>query len=742
MTRGHTERTSFKREVAPTIAAAIGIPEPSPDGRSDRFAYFGDRDRFLVVAGPQEGDAVQLALAYGLTWAGDRRLVLALPHDHCTATAQRLPWFSAGRRPELWLHDGVTARPAPVGDRAAAVAALGARPEDGDIRADFTGAATALHLGSRAGVVDLLVDWATRDPRLDSAHRQNERSWHCTGQRVLSVRGRRGGMRVLAGVHGSTEDHAPLALDLDSGTRLTDEQLAEVQAAVETGIARRLQPGEGSLHRPDEHWLQAVLRRRPHLVGIEQPALREVPAWRPRDTPGQWSRGYVDLLGLDGHGDLRVVEIKLATNDDALLVLQGLDYLTWAHAYRDVLADRLGGSPAARLVLDLVVGADATGQVALSRYSAALLAALADEVAWSVQAVTDWFGPDADPSVVSPAMRTVPAEWTEPVRTGEDAFRTACRASAVRWKERTAALPDDARRPAPYWGGPSSVPLPFCLPVEHAAANLLPDVREEALALFADLGIPWHRGHGAGPGNHLLSSQVQCVNALTRMVRDPARLQKAFGSVLGVAEVMAIEPGRHLTFAFIGSADVLGEARGGHRMRGAQNTSVDAAFLYRTSEGRTELALVEWKYTEEYRRGRPADPARDAVRRRRYHHLWAADDGPLRTDVVPFEDVLAEPFYQLMRQQLLAHELEKRGELGATAVRVVHVLPPANSGYQASLTRDSHRRAGTTVDEVWTRLLRRPDRFHHLDPAVFCDPAVTSGEYVARYGEDAAACGV
>ncbi|MGY1680633.1 PGN_0703 family putative restriction endonuclease [Geodermatophilus sp. SYSU D01176] len=738
MTRGDLERTSFNREVAPTIAAAMGIPERSSDGRSDRFAYFADETRFLVVAGPQEGDAAQLALAYGMTWAGDRRLVLALPHGHCTATAQRIPWFTDARRPELWLHDGATVRPAPVLDRTAAVAALGARLEDGDVRTDFAAASTALHLGARAGAVGLLVDWATRDPRLDSAHRQNERAWHCSGQRVLSVRGRRGGLRVLAGIHGSTDDRAPLALELDHGTRLTDEQLAEVRGAVEAGIVRRLQPGEGSLHRPDEHWLQAVLRRSPHLVGIEQPALREVPAWRPRDTPARWSRGYVDLLGLDGHGDLRVVETKLASNDDALLVLQGLDYLTWAHAYRDVLADRLGASPAARLVLDLVVGADADGQVALSRYSAALLAALADDVAWSVQAVTDWFGPDVSPSVVSPAERTVPAEWTEPARTGDNAFRTACRATAVRWKERTAALPDDARRPAPYWGGPSSVPLNFCLPVEHAAANLLPDVREEALSLFAELGIPWHRGHGGGPGNHLLSSQVQCVNALARMVRDPARLQKAFGRVLDIGEVLPIEPGRHLTFEFIGSADVLGEARGGNRTRGAQNTSVDAAFLYRTSEGETELALVEWKYTEDYRRGRPADPVKDAVRRQRYHHLWAADDGPLRTDVVPFEDMLAEPFYQLMRQQLLAHGLEARGELGASAVRVVHVLPPANSAYQASLTRDGHRQAGTTVDEVWTRLLRRPDRFQHLNPAVFCDPAVTSDEYVARYSADVA----
>jgi hypothetical protein len=87
-----------------------------------------------------------------------------------------------------------------------------------------------------------------------------------------------------------------------------------------------------------------------------------------------------------------------------------------------------------------------------------------------------------------------------------------------------------------------------------------------------------------------------------------------------------------------------------------------------------------------------------------------------------------------MRQQLLAHRLEQEHVLGADRVRVMHVLDPANVAYQQSLTRPSHRLAGETVDQVWTRLLRQPSRFSHLDPAVFLDPLVTSDEYVARYG--------
>jgi hypothetical protein len=728
-------RRAFNADNASGIAAAIGMTRRSSDGRSDRFTYFEDDERLLVVAGPQEGDDVQLALAYGLTWAGARRLVLALPRENSTATRQRLPWFAEDRRPELWLHDASGVEAVPCHDRGATVRAVLERLGGVSPRAEFTAAATALRLGAAAGAVDLLVDWATRDERLDAAHRQNERSWHCSGQRVLSVRRTRSGLRLLAGIHGSSDDRAPLSLDLEHGRPLGEEEWFTVREAVEAGIARRLTPGEASLHRPDEHWLQSVLRRSPHLVGIEQPALREVPAWRPRDNAKKWSRGYIDLMGLDGHGDVRLVETKLASNEDPLFVLQALDYLTWAHAYREPLTDRLGAGPGARLTLHLVVGADGDGRVGLSRYSHALLDALADDVPWSLQGVRDWFGPDAQPVTEVPTDRLVPAEWSAPTGRENSSYRDACRQAATRWKDTTGTLPDSARVPAAYWGGGSTTALPFCLPAEHASLNLLPDVRAKALELFTQLQIPWHRGVGNGPSNHLLSSQVQCVNALTRMVDDPTRLQKAFGTALDIARVLQVEPGRHLTFEFIGSTDVLNERRSGRRTRGAGNTSVDAAFLYETSAGRRELALVEWKYTEEYRRGRPADPVKDGVRRQRYERLWQAPDGPLRSDVVPLEDMLVEPFYQLMRQQLFANQLEEQRELEVDAVRVVHVLAPANTAYQESLTRESHRRLGATVDEVWAELLRQPDRFRHVDPAVFCDPAVTSDEYVARYGQ-------
>ena len=310
-------------------------------------------------------------------------------------------------------------------------------------------------------------------------------------------------------------------------------------------------------------------------------------------------------------------------------------------------------------------------------------------------------------------------------------YAERARAAAVAWK---ATLPVPARPPAPFVrdGRPSSTSYAFCLPPALATLNLLPEVREEALADFATQGIAWWASIDGGPTNHLLSSQVQCVNALGAMAHEPDRMQRAFGGVLDIAEPLEIEQDRFVAFEYIGAVDHLGEVPGGRRVRGSMTTSIDAAIRYRTSDDRVEIALVEWKYTEDYR-GRELSPKRPGIREGRYRSLWEADGCPVRHDVVPYDDLFVEPFYQLFRQQLLAHRMEATGEGGASVVRVVHVSPPGNLALRQSLNRASHRAAGNDVFEVWRSMLRRPNRFHCLDSSVFCDAAITSAAYVARY---------
>ena len=312
------------------------------------------------------------------------------------------------------------------------------------------------------------------------------------------------------------------------------------------------------------------------------------------------------------------------------------------------------------------------------------------------------------------------------------------KSKSATWKRTTPTLRDEARADAAYVDKDGHARGPareFCIPPALARLSLLPEVREQALALFAELGIPWHAGIDGGPSNHLVSSQVQCVNALGQMVHDPELVKRAFGELLGIDEVLEVEPGRALTFEYIGPEDWFNESPGVERTRGAHCTSVDAAFLHRAHDGVVELVLVEWKYTESYRVRTP-DPAKDAVRRARYAAAVEDPLGPVRDDVLPFDLLLDEPFYQLVRQQLLAHALEQHGVLGASRVRVLHISPKGNDAYQQSLARPEHRALGRTVSEVWQRLLRVPDRFLSVDSAMFLDVDLTSRDYVLRHSDD------
>jgi hypothetical protein len=250
------------------------------------------------------------------------------------------------------------------------------------------------------------------------------------------------------------------------------------------------------------------------------------------------------------------------------------------------------------------------------------------------------------------------------------------------------------------------------------------------MGLFEGEGIVWHDSIAAGPSNHLLDSQVQCVNALVPGVADPDFLKAAFGSVLDIAEVLPIEADRCLTFEYIGVQDYLGERTGLSRTRGSMTTSADAAIRYRTAGGSVEIALIEWKFTEDYR-GHELKPPRGAPRADRYRALWEAPDCPLRTDLIPYDDLFVEPFYQLFRQQLLACAMESAKELDASSVRVLHLCPTGNEGVHRALNRPSHVAAGSDVLEVWSQMCKHEDRFISVDTEPFND--LRPGEYLLRY---------
>jgi hypothetical protein len=254
---------------------------------------------------------------------------------------------------------------------------------------------------------------------------------------------------------------------------------------------------------------------------------------------------------------------------------------------------------------------------------------------------------------------------------------------------------------------------PFCVPADCAEENLFEGVRAGVLAYFDCHRIKWHMGQDRRPSNHLRSSQICCVNFLEPFATRPEALAALLRPLYGDITVLPIEAGRYVAYEWIGAKNYLHEVTppNGVRQRGALYTSADAAVLFRRCHGQRQAVLIEWKYTESYGNQWLGIAPSGTDRRDIYRHLWERADCPLDRERIGCYDALFyEPFYQLMRQQFLAHEMECAHELGADIVSTLHIAPGANKAVER-VTSPALRALGETASGVWASIVRPSDRF-------------------------------
>jgi hypothetical protein len=258
---------------------------------------------------------------------------------------------------------------------------------------------------------------------------------------------------------------------------------------------------------------------------------------------------------------------------------------------------------------------------------------------------------------------------------------------------------------------------PFCLPQSYAVENLFPGIREEALDLFEKLGIPWHGGATRQPNNHMCSSQVCCVNFLLPLAHSPESLKALFSAIYPQIDHMEeVEDGYFVSFEWIGEQNYLHEKvrKGFQRTRGANCTSADAIIRFVTTTGKRHMVLIEWKYTESYSPRSCLVSQNGTDRSQIYQPLFERSDFPLDKSLLPaYSDLFYEPFYQFLRQQLLANEMEKAHENGADIVSVLHICPEHNHEF-SRVTSPGLENVAKTATEVWKKLLINKDRFKSI----------------------------
>jgi hypothetical protein len=177
--------------------------------------------------------------------------------------------------------------------------------------------------------------------------------------------------------------------------------------------------------------------------------------------------------------------------------------------------------------------------------------------------------------------------------------------------------------------------------------------------------------------------------------------------------MLPIESGQYVTFEWIGQENYLGEkiSRNGKRTRGANFTSADAPAMFERTDGKRQIVLIEWKYTESYG-GTSLKTAKSGTDRAAiYQPLFKRDDCPINKDLLPnFDSLFYEPFYQFMRQQFLAHEMERAQEWGANIVSVLHIAPAHNTDFR-KVTSSRLAKLGEMATDVWKKLVRTRGRF-------------------------------
>jgi hypothetical protein len=257
-------------------------------------------------------------------------------------------------------------------------------------------------------------------------------------------------------------------------------------------------------------------------------------------------------------------------------------------------------------------------------------------------------------------------------------------------------------------------PRAFCLPVEFTEQNLVPEIRESALAHFAEHSIKWHEGQNGKPSNHLCDSQVCCVNFLFPFADKPAALAQVLRSLFPQIETMLpVESGQYVSFEWIGQENYLGEkiSQIGRRTRGANCTSADSIVMFDRKDKKRQVVLIEWKYTESYGGTflKYADSGTD--RTEIYKHIFERADCPINKDILPsFDSLFYEPFYQFMRQQFLVHEMEKAHELGADIVSLLHIAPAHNGDFR-KITSPELEKIGESATSIWKKLVKPERRF-------------------------------
>ncbi|MCJ7667033.1 MAG: hypothetical protein MUP04_01885 [Anaerolineae bacterium] len=309
-------------------------------------------------------------------------------------------------------------------------------------------------------------------------------------------------------------------------------------------------------------------------------------------------------------------------------------------------------------------------------------------------------------------------------------FRSRMKTATIRYKEEVLSL----RKPGNWRGGKYR----HILPIEVWDLNLWEQIRDAARIHFVEEEIAWHAQR-----HNLLSSQILCVN-----IFFPLRNEQTLLAGFLANHIPQLAGVGKMYFEYIGDKNYLNEPGG----RGQLRTSADVALEWFDTSNSRGLLLLEFKFTEREFGGcggatskgnadrlrchRPTEivEAPDRMcylakpKERPYWQIALGPDSPLRIDLLTKEPYcpFRYDFYQLMRNQFLAHMIESDPHSGfRRALFGVAYHAENDNLLQMDRTFDGE---GNPL-KAWAGLLREPDSFINLtlqDLLTWMDPRLPS----------------
>jgi hypothetical protein len=271
------------------------------------------------------------------------------------------------------------------------------------------------------------------------------------------------------------------------------------------------------------------------------------------------------------------------------------------------------------------------------------------------------------------------------------------------------------------------IPRRFVL-INHEL-NLWKNIRNDAIDYFHMNNIVWWPGDQK-PSGHLLSSQVSCVNHLFFMRNDKdVALQILRGLNQNFVDVCKDFEDGYIGFEVVSKGSYLNEVPVGcSQTRGANCTSVDAMMTGVLNNGKKILVLIEWKYTELYPKECKADGDSGKTRKARYNHLIQNPNSPIKS-TVNLDNYYYEPFYQVMRQTLLAWQMvkNKKAELQTDDWLHFDVIPENNLNLRYQVQAPDLLKTG--IEDAWKSQLKDPKKYNIITPQRLLKPILFDSKH-------------